>query len=156
MLHCRSLRFILKQLGIIIVGGFTTSIYWTARSWLWRCPVRTEYSRLWHTGDANDHELYVRQKRRLIRVWTFLRPFFASKGYHLFLHEDPEDIFGVLKPVTPAGNEQNVFPFAQQYGCDDADAAFHFIVSACLNTVIMIYHGILGATRLACARLSGA
>ncbi|KAF8995274.1 hypothetical protein BDZ89DRAFT_1149699 [Hymenopellis radicata] len=121
------MRFLFRGFGILLVGGFGSSLYWTARSWLWQCPVRSQYPRLWDTGDPNDRQLYARQKSRLIRLWTFLRPFFASQGYHLFLPNKPSDIFSALSPVTPRAKPDHAFPFAQSYYRDDADAAFSFI-----------------------------
>ncbi|KAF9020942.1 hypothetical protein BDZ89DRAFT_1071866 [Hymenopellis radicata] len=118
--------FLVRRLGFVRVGAIHTAIYWTARSWAWNYPLTSACPDLWYTGDPNDRQLFLREKTRLIRIWTFLRPFFASRGYDLFLNKQPNNIFGLLLPVSPRGCQNPGHPFAQNHYRHDDDAAFSF------------------------------
>ncbi|KAF9017872.1 hypothetical protein BDZ89DRAFT_1140427 [Hymenopellis radicata] len=112
--------------GFVRLGAIRTGIYWMARSWLWNYPLTSACPDLWYTGDPNDRKLFLREKIRLIRIWGFLRPFFASRGYDLFLNQEPSDVFGRLSPVSPRGSQNPGHPFAQNYYRNDDDATFSF------------------------------
>lgn len=88
------LKFLLVwRLGFVRVGAIRTAIYWNIRSWAWNYPLTSACPDLWYTGDPNDRQLFLQEKIRLIRIWTFLRPFFASHGYDLFLNKEPSVTF---------------------------------------------------------------
>ncbi|KAF9020707.1 hypothetical protein BDZ89DRAFT_1138459 [Hymenopellis radicata] len=111
---------------MVHVRGLKSSIYWTVRSWLCNYPVTSEYPGLWCVGNPNDTENYLQQMIRLVRLWAFLRPFFRSHGYDLFL-TNPNDIFAPLLPPSPPSTQTPAFPFAQRFYRQDSDATFLFV-----------------------------
>ncbi|KAF9045911.1 hypothetical protein BDZ89DRAFT_99587 [Hymenopellis radicata] len=120
----------MRPIRIVRVEGVCSSLYWTVRSWIANYPVTQDYPGIWRTGDPNDRQNYYRQHARLIRVWGFLRPFFASHGYELFVQKDSKDVFSECLPSSvqvATGDSEISFPFAQRLYKDDKHAAFHFI-----------------------------
>ena len=122
--------YLLRPIRLLRVGDFCNSVYWTARSWLWNSPVAAGYD-VWNVGDPNIPGQYDKDRARLIRVWDFLRPHFASRGYHLYALEDPRDIFTMLYPTIPLAKEtaKRSFPFAECFYKKSADAEYCYYVS---------------------------
>lgn len=122
--------YLLRPIQLLRVDDFCNSVYWTARSWLWNNPVSAGYS-AWSVGDPNIPGQYDKDRARLIRVWDFLRPHFASRGYHLYSLENPEDIFTMLYPGTPLSTEteKRSFPFAKCFYKKTVDAEYCYYVS---------------------------
>ncbi|KAF8916837.1 hypothetical protein CPB85DRAFT_1288140 [Mucidula mucida] len=117
----------LRPIRIVRVDGVPSSLYWTVRSWTADYPVSQDFASVWRVGNPNDRENFYRQHARLIRVWGFLRPFFASHGYALFAQKDPEDLFSECFPESGQATLGEIaFPFAERLYKDDEHAAFHF------------------------------
>ncbi len=120
--------YVFKPVHWIRVHGFWGSMYWTIRSWLWNYPITPDYA-IWDTGDPNNREVMERDRRRLLRMWRFLRPFFTSRGYHLYLPEDSTDIYSELVPTTAKSTVIQSFPFAPYLYKTEEDAKFFYYVS---------------------------
>ncbi len=127
----------LRPIRIVRVDGVPSSLYWTVRSWTADYPVSQDFASVWRVGNPNDRENFYRQHARLIRVWGFLRPFFASHGYALFAQKDPEDLFSECFPESGQATLGEIaFPFAERLYKDDEHAAFHFFVSSKLTEAL--------------------
>ena len=124
--------YLLRPIRLLDVDDFYNSVYWTARSWLWNNPVDKGFG-VWRHDDPNIPGQYAKDRARLIRVWDFLRPHFASRGYHLYTLENPADIFTMLFPhhSTPLSTEKetNKSPFAKCLYKQNVDAEFCYYVS---------------------------
>lgn len=120
--------YLLRPIRLLRLDDFCSSVYWTARSWLWNSPVSTDFS-VWRVGDPNIPGQYDKDRARLIRVWDSLRPHFASRGYHLYALENPTDIYTMLFPCTQPSTETPSFPFAKSFYKEDIDAEFCYYVS---------------------------
>ncbi|KAF8888001.1 hypothetical protein CPB85DRAFT_1334833 [Mucidula mucida] len=59
-------------------------------------------------------------------MWCFLRPFFPSCGYHLYVPKDSADIYSYLVPITPMSSGMHSFPFAPCLYKTDAEAEYPF------------------------------
>ncbi|KAF8891973.1 hypothetical protein CPB85DRAFT_1440913 [Mucidula mucida] len=117
--------YLLKPIRWVRVNGFWSSLYWTFRSWLWNYPITQDYA-VWDTGDPNDVEVFERDRRRLLRMWRFLGPFFVSCGYHPYVPKDSADIYSDLVPTTGKSTVTHSFPFASCLYKTDADAKFMY------------------------------
>ncbi len=131
--------YIFKPVQWIRVNGFWSSLYWTIRSWLWNYPVTQDYG-VWKTGDPNDLEVFESDRRRLLRMWRFLRPFFPSCGYHLYVPKDSADIYSYLVPITPMSSGMHSFPFAPCLYKTDAEAEFPFYVTTFASILAPLAH----------------
>ncbi|KAF8885117.1 hypothetical protein CPB85DRAFT_1442142 [Mucidula mucida] len=116
---------LLKPIPWVRVNGFWSSLYWTFRSWLWNYPITQDYA-VWDTGDPNDVEVFERDRRRLLRMWRFLGPYFVSCGYHPYVPKDSADIYSDLVPTTSKASGNFSFPFASCLYKTDADAKFAY------------------------------
>ena len=127
-----TVTYLLKPIRLLHVDGFCSSVYWTARSWLWNSPVSTDFG-VWRGGDPSIPGQYNKDRARLIRMWEFLRPHFVSRGYHLYARENPADLFSMLFPTSALfpteKQEKSLLPFAKCYYKKDADAEYCFYVS---------------------------
>jgi hypothetical protein len=112
--------------------GILSSIYWTARSWLWNYPITQDFG-LWDEGDPSDVEAWMNNRKRILYTWHFLRPFFASHGYSLYVHSDPTAFCSSLIPCTKRTTAEAIFPFAQYCCRDDDQLEFDFTVSAIIS-----------------------
>ncbi len=126
--------YFLRPVRWVRVDGFWDSIHWTIRSWLWDYPVTQDYG-VWYAGDPNDRELWENERRRLLRMWCFLRLFFASRGYHLYVPKDSADIFSDLVLTTTRSNGKYSFPFAPCLYKTDKEAEYSFYVTVFFNSV---------------------
>ncbi|KAF8915008.1 hypothetical protein CPB85DRAFT_1433210 [Mucidula mucida] len=131
--------YIFKPVQWIRVHGFWSSLYWTIRSWLWNYPVTQDYG-VWKTGDPNDLEVFESDRRRLLRMWRFLRPFFPSCGYHLYVPKDSADIYSYLVPITPMSSGMHSFPFAPCLYKTDSEAEFPFYVTTFASILAPLAH----------------
>src|SRR6267154_6897635 len=84
-----TLTWLYRPLSFIRTHTFASSVYWTIRSWLWSYPVTPEFD-MWDEGDPIEEEKWMKERRRIIRTWNFLRPFFAARGYDLYTKAKPE------------------------------------------------------------------
>jgi len=113
--------------------GFGT-VYWTMRSWVYDYPITGDYTVWDQEGfDVGNEETWVPARRRNIRRWNFLRPFFASRGYHLYrrnayLDNDYQsDLFATLLTTPPAARTKAVeYPYALNCLDDDTQAKFTY------------------------------
>lgn len=118
-----------RPLHVIRMQGILSSIYWTVRSWLWNYPITQDFG-LWNEGNPNDVEAWMRNRKRILYTWRFLRPFFASHGYSLYVHSDPTAFCSSLIPCTKRTTAEAIFPFAQYCCHNDDQLEFDFVVSA--------------------------
>jgi hypothetical protein len=109
--------------------GVLSTIYWTIRSWLWNYPITEDFG-LWNEGNPADVEAWAKNRKRILLTWSFLRPFFISQGYSLYVHKDPKAFCSSLIPCTKRTTAEMLFPFAQYCCQNDSQLEFDFIVSA--------------------------
>jgi len=107
--------------------GVLSTIYWTIRSWLWNYPITEDFG-IWKEGNPADVEAWAKNRKRILHTWSFfLRPFFISQGYSLYVHKDPKAFCSSLIPCTKRTTAEMLFPFAQ-YCCEnDSQLEFDFI-----------------------------
>ena len=118
-----------RPIHLVRVGGIASTLYWTARSWLSKYPVTPDYT-MWDEGDINEYEKWKIQRKRVLRIWHFLRPFFSSYGYDLYyLVEEPNsyNLFPQQNRVFPI--KDGHYPYAKSILLDDKEAKFGFSVS---------------------------
>lgn len=130
LLVCTLVMFqFFRHIRILHVGGIPSSIYWTVCSWLHGHPVPTDY-RSWYGKNTDDHEDNWRDRRRAVGVWTFLQPFFALRGYNLYVFNNPDDISTYLfpKPSSITSNDDHS-PYGRCLYEDRAAISFVFGVS---------------------------
>ncbi|KAF7763835.1 hypothetical protein Agabi119p4_8372 [Agaricus bisporus var. burnettii] len=70
--------------------SFTSSLFWTVRSWLWNYPLTPNFE-IWDEGDPRHNEKWKKEKVRTVRIWDFLAPYFAERGYTLYVREKLAD-----------------------------------------------------------------
>jgi hypothetical protein len=100
--------------------SFTSSIYWTVRSWLWNYPITSDYS-IWDTGDPNQYDDHVKERIRIRGIWKFLEPYFAERGYTLYVQKDQSDVFAVQLPASKMIDPELLsYPYAK-YHCKDEE-----------------------------------
>lgn len=123
--------YLLRPIRLLHVDDICSSVYWTARSWLWNSPVGTDFG-VWRVGDPNIPGQYDKDRARLIRMWEFLRPHFVSRGYYLYTFENPADYFSMLFPdiPLPTETEKRSIPYAECFYKKPADAEYCFFVSS--------------------------
>ena len=94
------ITYLVPPLRFVRVDGVRSSLYWTIRSWLWNYPVTANFD-AW-TISGRELEDFSRDRLRFVSMWSFLPPFFASKGYDLHVQADPSDMFSDLIPCSTA------------------------------------------------------
>ena len=119
------ITYLVPPLRFVRVDGV---LYWTIRSWLWNYPVTANFD-TW-TISGRELEDFSRDRLRFVSMWSFLPPFFASKGYDLHVQADPSDLFSDLIPCPTAAKrtERPEYPFARCFYETDRDASFMFYV----------------------------
>ncbi|KAF8072290.1 hypothetical protein FPV67DRAFT_1484801 [Lyophyllum atratum] len=121
-----SIVWLYRPIHIVRVQGFWNTVVWTTRSWLWNHPVTPDFD-IWNEGDPNDEVNFTKQRYRVLRIWRFLHPFFALKGYFCYIHKDPEEFCSDLIPDTKRADPKLThFPFARSCCKDDEEARFSF------------------------------
>jgi hypothetical protein len=108
----------------VSTDSFTNSLYWTARSWLWNHPVTSDYG-IWDQGDPYEQEKWVGERARILHIWKFLEPYFAERGYTLYVQKDLVDVFGFQYPASEMIDpERSLYPYAQYRCKDDKELKF--------------------------------
>ncbi|KAF7763836.1 hypothetical protein Agabi119p4_8373 [Agaricus bisporus var. burnettii] len=91
-------------------------MYWTVRSWLWNYPLTPDF-KIWNEGDPNQYEEWVKERGRTVRIWEFLAPYFAERGYKLYVRKNLTDVFASRYPASSKIDPLELsYPYAQ-YAC---------------------------------------
>ncbi|XP_006463119.1 hypothetical protein AGABI2DRAFT_119943 [Agaricus bisporus var. bisporus H97] len=72
-----------KHLRWVQTHSFTSSLYWTIRSSFFHHPITPDF-KIWDEGDPNQYEKWVKERGRTVRIWEFLAPYFAERGYTMW------------------------------------------------------------------------
>ncbi|KAF7763439.1 hypothetical protein Agabi119p4_7976 [Agaricus bisporus var. burnettii] len=104
--------------------SFTSSLYWSARSWLWNHPITSDYA-VWDQGDPSEWEEWNKERARILRIWKFLEPYFAERGYTLYVQKDLTDVFALQYPASKMIETRHLsYPYAQYHCKNEADLRF--------------------------------
>lgn len=122
-----TIAYFLKGIHFMRVDDIYSSIYWTVRSWLWNHPVPNGYHAWFGSGKREE---FWQDRIMFVRSWGFLRPFFDSHGYDLYVFKNPDDISEDLFP-SPASvtSGEASFPYARCICKDTMSTSFMFHVS---------------------------
>ncbi|KAF7763827.1 hypothetical protein Agabi119p4_8364 [Agaricus bisporus var. burnettii] len=126
---CLSLTAIVwryRPLHWVPTHSFTSSIYWTLRSWLWNYPITPDFG-IWVVGDTTDRQRFFKEKARTRHIWTFLEPYFAQRGYTFYISSE-ESTYVVLPARKMIDPRELSYPYAL-YCCND-ERELEFICSA--------------------------
>ncbi|EKM77856.1 hypothetical protein AGABI1DRAFT_130128 [Agaricus bisporus var. burnettii JB137-S8] len=105
-----------RPLHWVRMHSFSSSLYWTARSWLWNHPITSDYA-VWDQGDPNEWEEWTKERARILRIWKFLEPYFSQRGYTLYVQKDLTDVFAPQYPASKMIDPRHLsYPYAQ-YRC---------------------------------------
>ncbi|XP_006463118.1 hypothetical protein AGABI2DRAFT_119942 [Agaricus bisporus var. bisporus H97] len=115
-----------RPLHWVPTHSFTSSIYWTLRSWLWNYPITPDFG-IWVVGDTTDRQRFFKEKARTRLIWTFLELYFAQRGYNLYVSSE-ESTYVVLPARRMIDPRELSYPYAQ-YCCND-ERELEFICSA--------------------------
>ncbi|KIM36285.1 hypothetical protein M413DRAFT_449332 [Hebeloma cylindrosporum] len=101
-------------------------VHWVSRSIFWGMQVSSN-AESWDYTNYHSDELLFPQIRRMLKVWNFMRPFFASRGYELYCntHSNPFELFPVSKPGL--ATVQETYPYGRRMYENDDDAIFYFV-----------------------------
>jgi hypothetical protein len=108
------------------MGSFTESIYWSVRSWLWNYPVSSDES-IWNkVEDPSNRKLWVAGREATVKKWYFLRPFFAGRGYDLYVVDgEPNNVFEQRpSPTSVKQNLSSKYPYAEFLGVETDEIPF--------------------------------
>ncbi|KIM36290.1 hypothetical protein M413DRAFT_319948 [Hebeloma cylindrosporum] len=104
---------------------FFEKVHWTFRSIQWGLQVPPT-AKSWDYTNYHSDELLFPQVRRILKVWNFLRPFFASRDYDLYYntHRNAMELF----PVSKSGlaSVQQTYPYGRRMYDNDDDAIMLF------------------------------
>ncbi|EKM77844.1 hypothetical protein AGABI1DRAFT_21980, partial [Agaricus bisporus var. burnettii JB137-S8] len=120
--------------------SLTSSMYWTVRSWLWNYPLTPDF-KVWDEGDPNQYEEWVKERERTVRIWEFLAPYFAERGYKMYVRENLTDVFASRYPASSKIDPLELsYPYAQ-YACkNERQLEVALVVSGMGNPQILHAH----------------
>ncbi|KIY68193.1 hypothetical protein CYLTODRAFT_490008 [Cylindrobasidium torrendii FP15055 ss-10] len=113
---------------IVKIGGFWCSVYWSFRSWAWNYPISSDES-VWepyNDPDCNPRTL-VKFFEHRNRIWDFMRPFFASRGYDLYVARCSAELEQYPSPTSVEPQKAPSYPYARQFCNLNEDFMFHTI-----------------------------
>lgn len=109
---------------IIWLDTLKDTTLWTFRSWWAGYPVPPYEGTGWLVTDPNNRDMFYKETQTCIGAWHFLRPFFQSCGYTLYVapYKNPQVLFP--DPGGPAAHPLPAHPFARRAFEDDSQAVF--------------------------------
>jgi hypothetical protein len=110
---------------IWIARAFFEKVHLVFRSIRWGLQVPSN-AETWSYTNYHSDEFLFPQIRRMLKVWNFLGPFFASRGYDLYYNTHPDTF--ELFPVSKSGlaTVQQTYPYGRRMYDDDDDAIMFF------------------------------
>ncbi|XP_006463121.1 hypothetical protein AGABI2DRAFT_119947 [Agaricus bisporus var. bisporus H97] len=104
-----------------------SSLYWTARSWLWNYPLTPNLA-IWDEGDPNQYEKWLEERARTVRIWEFLAPYFAERGYMMYIRADLSDVMVYRFPASSMTDASKLsYPYAQRACTNEEEFKFGLI-----------------------------
>ncbi|KAF7763837.1 hypothetical protein Agabi119p4_8374 [Agaricus bisporus var. burnettii] len=104
--------------------SLTSSLYWTARSWLWNYPLTPDLA-IWDEGDPNQYEKWLEERARTVRIWEFLSPYFAERGYTMYIRADLSDVMVYRFPASSMIDASKLsYPYAQRACTNEEEFKF--------------------------------
>jgi hypothetical protein len=119
---CLGFVWLYRPVRWVHTQSILNSVYWTARSWLWNYPVTPDYE-IWNEGDPND-ENFRKERARTVGLWEFLSPFFAQRGYTVYVRQDMEDIFVRIPASGMIDPRKLSYPFAPYFCQNEEELTF--------------------------------
>lgn len=118
----------------------THSLTRTVHSWLWNYPLTPDF-KIWDEGDPNQYEEWVKERGRTVHIWEFLAPYFAERGYKLYVRENLTDVFVSRYPASSKIDPLELsYPYAQ-YACkNERQLEVALVVSGMGNPQIFHAH----------------
>ncbi|KIY68195.1 hypothetical protein CYLTODRAFT_443535 [Cylindrobasidium torrendii FP15055 ss-10] len=116
---------VLRPPRIVRIGGFWSSVYWSFRSWKWNYPISTDES-VWdpynepHCDPAIMGKFFAHRNR----IWDFMRPFFASRGYDLYVAPCSTELEQYPSAISVEPQKAPSYPYARQYCVTNEDFVF--------------------------------
>ena len=98
---------------IVKLNSFVGTLRWTIRSWRAGYPISSDFDSWTRKPDFLDLEGNFQELLASNAKWTFLSPFFASKGYFLYL---PDEKTGYACPPEippPQCRMKNAYPYGR-------------------------------------------
>ncbi|XP_006463120.1 hypothetical protein AGABI2DRAFT_74226 [Agaricus bisporus var. bisporus H97] len=109
--------------------SFASSLYWTVRSWLWNYPLTPDFE-IWDEGDPRHNEKWKKEKIRTVRIWDFLAPYFAERGYTLYVRDKLADPLSKRYPASSMINSSRLsYPYAPCICSNDSDFEVNIVAS---------------------------
>ncbi|KAF7763828.1 hypothetical protein Agabi119p4_8365 [Agaricus bisporus var. burnettii] len=102
-----------KHLRWVQTHSFTSSLYWTIRSSFFHHPITPDF-KIWDEGDPNQYEKWVKERGRTVSIWEFLAPYFAERGYTMYVREDLANPLASRYPASKMIRPSKLaYPYAQ-------------------------------------------
>ncbi|KAF9043528.1 hypothetical protein BDZ89DRAFT_1128232 [Hymenopellis radicata] len=103
-----------RHLRIIPMQTLHETLLWTIRSWWHRYPASGDLVN-WDIGPFDGMEDYHRRELRIMDAWKFLTPFFASRGYFLYVRNLDRGILDAPSWPPPSSESSQEYPLARRF-----------------------------------------